>query len=123
MLEDPPGILGVECDVLYVLRKVAVAGGGERAGDARSRIRRRSALAGWRRVIKLRRICHVVIGVVGIDDELLRGRREGAAEHGFVNEIDPKFEGVVAGRMTEIVAELILVLIAQVGEKSDGSEI
>src|SRR5579863_1831445 len=49
---------------------------------------------------------------------LIAGKR--AAEHRFVNEVDAELERVVAGRVADVVTELILLLIAQVGKQSDG---
>src|SRR5579863_4291641 len=49
---------------------------------------------------------------------LIAGKR--AAEYRFMNEVDAELEGVVAGRVADVVTELILLLIAQVGEQGDG---
>src|SRR5208283_3844415 len=116
---------------LNILRKGAVARGSECAPDAAAWIRHRIAhRAGGSVVNRQRRRdaaavgagrINVAIGIRGISCELLRSRGEGAAQHRLVNEIDSELERMVMHDVAEIVAELILVLIAQVGEKRDGS--
>jgi hypothetical protein len=44
-----------------------------------------------------------------------------AAEHRLVNKVDSKLESVAARNVAQVVAQLVLLLIAQVGKKSDGS--
>src|SRR5271166_6615818 len=131
MARDSPRILSVEREPLHVLREAAVAGGSKCASDVGSRAGFRIALRGRRNVIKRQRSrdaaavgagrIEIAIGIRGILDELLRRGGEGAAQHRFVNEIDSELEGVITGHMTQVVAELILILVAQVREQSDGS--
>src|SRR5208282_2300596 len=63
----------------------------------------------------------VAIWIGGVGGKLLRRRGKRAAQHWFVNEVDPELEGVGSHHVAQVVAELVFVLIAQVGEKSDGS--
>ena len=44
-----------------------------------------------------------------------------AAQHRLVNEVDSELERMVAHNVAQVVAKLVFVLIAQVGEKSDRS--
>ena len=53
-------------------------------------------------------------------DELLRCRGECAAQHRLVDEVDAELEGVAADFVAQVVAELILLLVAQSGKKRDG---
>src|SRR5208283_315422 len=43
------------------------------------------------------------------------------AQHWFVNEVDSELEPMAARNVTQVVAELVLLLIAQVGEKRNRS--
>ena len=53
-------------------------------------------------------------------DELLGGRGEGAAQNRFVDEVDSEPERVTSCNMAQIVTQLVFLLVAQIGEKSDG---
>ena len=62
----------------------------------------------------------VAIGIGRVLDELLGGGGKGAAQNRFVNEVDSELESVASCNMAQIVTQLVFLLIAQVGEKSDG---
>src|SRR5208282_673096 len=135
VVRNAPRILGVESESLNVLRKTAVAGGSKSACNRRHSRRwhrgRRIALRGWRSVIKRQRTggspavgadrIDVAIGVERKSGELLRRCRKGAAEHRFMNKVDSELKRVAARNVAQVIADLVFVLIAQVGEKSDGS--
>src|SRR5208282_2399789 len=119
---------------LNVLRKTTIAGGSKSASDGRHSRRwrrgRRIALRGGRSVVKRQRTrcspavganrIDIAIGIERIGSELLRRRRERAAEHRFMNKVDSELKRVTARDVAQVVARLVLVLIPQVGEKSDG---
>src|SRR5271169_1553093 len=135
VVRNAPRILGVEPESLNVLRKTAVACGSKSASDGRYPRRwrrgRRIALRGWRSVIKRQSTggssavgadrIDVAIGIERIGGELLRRCRERAAEHRLMNKVDSELKRVAARNVAQVMADLVFVLIAQVGEKSDGS--
>src|ERR1700722_2288392 len=130
-MRNAPGILSVKSEALHILRKGAIASRSESATDARRRIGRRIALRARRRVVKRQRSggaptvrsrsTDVAIGIERICSELLRRSRECAAEDRFVNKINSEFQRVASRDVAEIVAHLVFILIAQVGEKRNGS--
>jgi hypothetical protein len=130
VMRNAPGILGVERQPLNVLREAAIAGGSVRAAYAGSRAGRGIALRGRRNIIKRQRSgdaaavgagrIDVAIWVGGVLDNLLRRGCKCAAQHRLMNEVDVRTSARGAGGVTQVVAKLIFVLIAQVGEKSDG---
>src|SRR5258708_5128923 len=102
-----PGVFGVECEALQVLREAAVAG---RSGRGASRVVRE----------KLCRIIQIESGVVGKAVQRFLSSGERAAQHWLMNKVNAEFEAVVARGVTYVVAELIFFLIAQGREQSDG---
>src|SRR5258706_4620590 len=101
-----PGIFRVEREALHTLREAAIAGGSGRS----ARVKVRDELS-W--------IVHIERGIVGETVERLLISRKRAAEHGLVNEIDAELESVIAGGVADVVAELILLLIAQGWKESN----
>src|SRR5208282_6659048 len=104
-MRDAPGVFGVERETLDILREGAVAGRSERAANADGgwrgrRRRRRIALRAGRSVIKRQRCrdttairaggIDVAIWIGGVGGKLLRRRGKRAAQHWFVNEVDPE---------------------------------
>src|SRR5208283_4470768 len=66
-------------------------------------------------------VLHIVGWVVDVLSESLSSGCKGATEHGFMNKVDAKLKGVATHDMAEVVADLVFVLVAEVGEKRDGS--
>ena len=106
-----PRILGIEPEPLDVLREAAVAAGcgylARRQVDGE--------------LCEVDCIQGVVARVIRQSGQRFSVGCERAAEHGFVNKVDPELQRVAPRRMAQVVAHLILVLIAQVGKERDGS--
>ena len=101
------------------MREAAIARWRIRAIDAKGGCDWRIARRAGRGEDELRRIGDIIIGIKWIGNKLLRRRRERATQHRFVDEVNPKLESVVAHDVAHVVAELIFILIAQVGENCD----
>ncbi len=69
---------------------------------------------------ELRRIVRVKRRIFRELHQMLRGRCQGPAKYGFVNQVDAEAHGVTRGRSRHVVAELILLLIARDGKRRDG---
>ena len=114
---DAPRIFRVEAEALNILRKAAVAcrsGGarGARAGGGTT-VQVLSELGGIREIEG---------GVERKDGKRFLVGGERAAENRFVNEIHAEVRGVMAGGVSDVVAELILFLVAQDRERGDGRD-
>ena len=107
-MRDPPGVFGVERETLNILRKVAVVGGS--GGSTAREVNR-----------KLGRVCDIVLWVLRKLINCFLVPWKCAAEHGFVDEVDAELERMTSGNMAQVVAKLVFVLIAQVGEKRNRS--
>src|ERR1035441_5780479 len=116
-MRSAPGILSVEREPLNVLRKAAVAAWSEVA----SRAIRWNTGSALRAEVESAWILRVNVRVACILDESLIRRRKRATEHRFMNEVNSELERMIAGSPAEVVAHLVLVLIAQVRKKSDRS--
>src|SRR5579859_2766217 len=112
-----PGIFGVEAEALNILGEATVAGGRGFAIDAGGNGRGASETK-----IKLRGIRRVKGRIVRIREQCFGGRGEGAAHHGFVDEVNAKSRSMTSGFVADIVAKLVFLLISKHGKCSDGSE-
>ncbi len=55
-------------------------------------------------------------------DQSFRVACQRAAQHGFVDEIDAEARGVLADGVSNVVAELVFLLVAQNWERGDGGD-
>ena len=120
MRRDAPLILRVEGEALHVLAEGSVARRSVVAGDAGGRIGRGRTLVGRRHVVELRRVGHVVRRILRIGDQLLGGGGKGPAKHRLMNKVDAEARRVRAAAVAHVVAELVLLLVAQGGKERDG---
>src|SRR5260370_31252531 len=101
-------MLRVEPETLHALRKVSVAGGSSRSSIGVVREKHRGGLG------------HVVGRIVGKRVQRLLISRKCPAQYGLVNEIHTDLERMIPGGVSNVVAELILLLVAQRREQRDG---
>src|SRR5580700_3833080 len=118
MVGNSPRVLGVESQPLHVLRKGAVA---RRSITAAGAVRSRYAETLWNEGSEHPRVLYIIDGVIDVLSKSLRRRRKRSTEHGFVDEVQSKLERMASRGVAQVVADLVFALIAQVGEKSDGS--
>jgi hypothetical protein len=89
------------------------------------RTRRNLEIARWRASevdAELRRVIDIIRGIDGEGGEVLRVAGERTVEHGLVNEVNAEARRVFAGRMTDRISELILLLIPQDRKRRDGRD-
>src|SRR6266853_6635659 len=116
-MRNSPGILSVDSESLNVLREAPVAGGSESTSRA---IRRIAGLALWSEVklAGVAGICIVVRVVDVLNEGLVRGR-ERPAQHRLMDEVDAELERMITRSPAQVVANLVLLLIAQRRKQSD----
>src|SRR5260370_13792142 len=117
---DAPGILRVEAEAAYGMRRSAVAGAGSVGGGAVGKIRIGS---GGKRVRARRqngRIGDIEAGVARIGEQRFRVAGQRAAKNGLVDEINAEAQGMTSAGMRQVVAELIFLLVALNGESGNG---
>ena len=113
---DAPGIFGVEAEAAERLGEGAVAGIGVVAGGIGKSGGSAIEVGG-----ELRGIVEIEGWILGELDEMFGGGSQCAAQDRFVNEIYAEANGVAAGSVRNIIAELIFLLIACDGECGDDS--
>src|SRR5437588_9150660 len=118
-MRNSPGILSVDSESLNVLREAPVAGGSESTSRA---VRGIAGLALWSEVklAGVGGICAVVRVVDVLNEGLVRSR-ERPSQHRLMDEVDAELERMIPGSPAQIVANLVLLLIAQGRKQGDGS--
>src|SRR6266478_1181050 len=118
-MRNSPGILSVDSESLNVLREAPVTGGSKSTSRT---VRWIAGLALWTEVklAGVAGICIVVRVVDVLNEGLVRGR-ERPAQHWLMDEVDAELKRMITRSPAQVVANLVLLLIAQRRKQSDGS--